>query len=498
MKKIFAFLMLALSFVACTKDFEDDLIDKKNPVAVPAPMLFANAQRNLVDQITTPNVNSGIFRLISQHWANTTYPEESRYDLVSRNIPQNFWFTMYRDVLMNFREASIVIEADQTMNAMQKANQLAVVEVMEVYSWSILVNTFGDIPYSEALNRDIIYPKYDDDAAIYTDLFARLDAAIATLGGTDAAGAGSFGASDLIYGGNIGRWLKFANSLKLKLGMTVADVDPQRAAKAVSEAAPGVFTSAADNAVFRYMTGPPNVNPVWTNLVQSGRNDFVPANTLVDRMNALNDPRRAAYFTLHNGAYVGGIYGNNNTWANFSKVNPAITAPDVPAVVLGYDEVEFFLAEAAARGFISSSPADHFKRAIQASMVHWGVVAAPEAGQQFSPAVLTYFAQPQVAADIAALAVSTGSLTERQRQALGEQKWIALYERSLEAWTEFRRLDYPQLKAPDAQYRPVYSTVPVRYPYPATERTLNNENFAAAASAIGGDEATTRIFWDVR
>jgi hypothetical protein len=225
--------------------------------------------------------------------------------------------------------------------------------------------------------------------------------------------------------------------------------------------------------------------------VQSGRNDFVPANTLVDRMNALNDPRRSAYFTLHNGAYVGGIYGNNNTWANFSKVNPAITAPDVPAIILSYSEVEFFLAEAAARGFISGVPADHFRKAITASMEQWGV----EAGQ-----ITAYFAQPELVADLAALAApgSGGTLTERQRQALGVQKWISLYERAFDAWTEFRRLDYPQLKAPDAQYRPVYSTVPVRYPYPATERTLNNENFAAAASAIGGDEATTRIFWDVR
>jgi hypothetical protein len=491
MKKIFAFLMLALAFVGCTKDFEDDLIDKKNPVAVPAPMLFANAQRNLVDQITTPNVNSGIFRLISQHWANTTYPEESRYDLVSRNIPQNFWFTMYRDVLMDFREASKVIQADQALDATIKANQLALIEVMEVYSWSILVNTFGDIPYSEAFNPDIIYPKYDDDAAIYADLFARLDAAIATLS-NENAGNTSFGGSDLIYGGNIARWLKFANSLKLKLGMTVADVDPQRAATAVSQAVDaGVFTSSADNAVFRYLPAPPNVNPVWSNLVQSGRNDFVPANTLVNKMNQLNDPRRSAYFTLHEGAYVGGIYGNNNTWANFSKVNPAITAPDAPAIIMSYSEVEFFLAEAAARGFITGVPADHFKNAITASMQQWGV----EAGQ-----ITAYLAQPELVADIAALATpgSGGTLTERQRQALGVQKWISLYERAFDAWTEFRRLDYPQLQAPDAQYRPVYNVVPVRYPYPATERTLNNANFAAAASAIGGDEATTRIFWDVR
>jgi hypothetical protein len=489
MKKIFVFLMLTLAFVGCTKNWDEDLVDPKNPTKVPATMLFANAQRNLVDQMVTPNVNSGIFRLISQHWANTTYPEESRYDLVSRNIPQNFWFTLYRDVLMDFREASRIIQEDQALTAAVKANQLALIEVMEVYTWSVLVNTFGDIPYSEALNRDIIYPKYDDDATIYEDLFTRLDAAIASL--NQNSGAASFGTSDLIYGGNVGRWIKYANSLKLKLGMTVADANPGRAQKAVREAAPNVFTSMADQAIFKYTATNPNVNPVWTNLVQSGRDDFVPSKTLVDAMNDLNDPRRAFYFTLHNGAYVGGIYGNNNTFANFSKVNPAITAPDVPAVMLGYDEVEFYLAEAAARGWITTPGAEHFRKAITASMQYWKVTDAQ---------ITTYLAQPQVAAQMATLATPgpANSLTEAQRQALGTQKWVALYERPFHAWTEFRRLDYPQLKAPDAQYRPAYNVVPVRYPYPPTERTLNVENVTAAGSAIGGDEATTKIFWDKR
>ncbi|WP_026463251.1 SusD/RagB family nutrient-binding outer membrane lipoprotein [Adhaeribacter aquaticus] len=487
MKKIFAFLMLALTFVGCTKDWDEDLVDPKNPTAVPAPMLFANAQRNLVDNIVTPNVNSGIFRLLTQHWANTTYPEESRYDLVARNIPQNFWFAMYRDVLMDFRETSKIITADQSLTAAVKENQLAITEVMEIYSWSVLVNTFGDIPYKEALDREVIYPKYDDDAAIYEDLLTRLDAAIATLNKNSSAA--SFGASDLIYGGNVGRWIKYANSLKLMLGMTMADANPGRAQKAVTEAAPNVFTSNADQAVFKYTATTPNVNPVWTNLVQSGRNDFVPSATLVNVMNDLNDPRRSSYFTLHNGAYVGGIYGNNNTYANFSKVSTTITAPDAPAVVLGYDEVEFYLAEAAARGWVATSGPEHFRKAITASMTFWNVPAAQ---------ITAYLAQPQVVTQMATLATPNAALTEAQRQALGTQKWIALYERAFHAWTEFRRLDYPQLKAPDAQYKPAYNVVPVRYPFPPTERTLNTQNVNAAGTAIGGDDATTKIFWDKR
>lgn len=480
--------MVALSFAACTDDFEEDLIDPKRPVEVPAPLLFANAQRNLVDQMTTPSVNSGIFRLLSQQWASTTYPEESRYDLVTRNIPQNFWYTLYRDVLIDLREARKITEADVTLSAGQKANQLAIIEVMEVYTWTVLVDTFGDIPYSEALDPDNIYPTYDDAAAIYADLFTRLNASISTLNENSAAGAGSLGASDLIYKGNVSKWIMFANSWKLRMGMMVADVDPATAQAAVEEAAPNVFKSAADNAVFSYTATTPNVNPVWTNLVQSGRNDFVPANTLVDVMNEYNDPRRAEYFTQLNGEYVGGIYGDNNIYANFSKVNPDITVPNFPALLLSYYEVQFYLAEAAARGFDTGATAEeHFVNAINASLAYWGV--ADQAAD--------YLAEPEVAAQVSAIASGAdGMLSEEERRAIGIQKWIALYNRGFEAWTEYRRLDYPQLEAPVDQ-NAYYNIVPVRYPYPPSERTLNRDNVEAAASAIGGDEATNNIFWDV-
>jgi hypothetical protein len=502
MKKILVFLMFALAFTACTDDFEDDLRDPKKPLEVPARLLFSNAQRNLVDQITTPSVNSGIFRLLAQQWASTTYPEESRYDLVTRNIPQNFWSTLYRDVLMDLRESSKIVAADPFITPAQKANQLAMIEVMEVYTWSILVNTFGDIPYTEALTADIIYPKYDDAAAIYTDLFKRLDAAIESLNANSTSNVGDFASADLVYSGSVSKWILFANSLKLKLAMTVSDVDPATAKAKVEQAAPNVFQSAADNAVFKYTSTTPNVNPIWSNLVQSGRNDFVPANTLVDLMNEYKDPRRVKYFepllddkkkpildSSGKVQYVGGIYGDNNIYLNFSHVNPDITVPNFPALLMSYSEVQFYLAEAAARGYTTPSTAvEHFEKAIKASLEYWGV------GDQASQ----YLAEPEVSAQVATMASGTdGTLSEAERRAIGIQKWISLYNRGLEAWTEFRRLDYPQLLAPvDQDAR--YNIVPVRYPYPPTEGQLNKENLEAAVAKMGGDDATKKIFWDVR
>ncbi len=477
--------MLAFTVGACTDDFEDDLIDTKNPTVVPATALFSNAQRNLVDQMTTPNVNSGIFRLLSQQWANTTYPEESRYDLVNRSIPQNFWFTLYRDVLMDLREAKIIITADETFqDANQKANQLAITEIMEVYTWQILVDTYGDIPYTEALDPDNVYPAYDDAAEIYDDLFTRLDAALATLNAGE--GSASFGGADLIYNGNVSKWIKFGNSLKLKMAVTIADVEESQAKAAAEAAAPHVFTSISDNAAFAYTPATPNVNPIWSNLVQSKRNDFVAANTIIDIMNELNDPRRDPYFTeVEKGGYVGGTYGDYNTYSVFSHVDPVITAPDFEALLMSYSEVEFYLAEAAARNFdVSGSAESHYNAGIRASMRYWGVPQAE---------INAYLAQPDVNYT-SALAAADGGW----REVIGLQEWIAFYNRGWEAWTTFRRLDYPQLQAPAAEFNPEFDVVPTRYTYPETEAVLNRENYQSVANEIeGGDVATSRVFWDV-
>ena len=103
------------------------------------------------------------------------------------------------------------------------------------------------------------------------------------------------------------------------MGLVIADSDPGKAQSVVESAAPNVFTSNADNAVFTYLPATPNVNPVWTNLVQSGRNDYVPSKTIVDLMNTLNHPRRPEFFTTIDGVYKGGTVGIGNLFSSCSS-----------------------------------------------------------------------------------------------------------------------------------------------------------------------------------
>jgi hypothetical protein len=248
---------------SCKKDLTSLNVDPKNPTAVPGYTLFTYAQKNLSDNLASPNVNLNIFRLIVQGWTETTYTDESNYDLSTRNIPQNWFHTFYRDVLRNLEDARALIPGE-VVDPVQRKNQIAIVDVLKVYSYHYLFTTFGDVPYTQALDINNTQPKYDDAKTAYAALMTTLNGAIANF----AAGP-SFGSADIIYGGDVTLWKKFANSLKLKMALVMADYDATAAATAAAAAqASGVFSSNADNAKFKYLGAPPNTNPIWVNLVQ--------------------------------------------------------------------------------------------------------------------------------------------------------------------------------------------------------------------------------------
>lgn len=472
MKKILIVFSVSLFILgSCTKDLTSLNNDPKNPTSVPSYTLFSSAQKNLADALSSPNVNLNIFRLLAQQWTETTYTDESNYDLNQRNIPRGWWNTFYRDVLKNFDEAKKLIPTDVT-NAAQAKNEIAMADIMQVFAYYHLVTTFGDIPYSEALDYTKTRPKYDDAKTVYADLLKRLDADIAALN----TGASSFGSADLLYGGDVASWKKFAYSFKLKLGILLADSDPATAKTVVEAAAPNVFTANSNNAVFSYMSAPPNTNQIWVNLVQSGRKDFVGANTLVNALKDVSDPRLSLFFTKDaNGDYSGGIYGASNNYATFSKPSDKVTAPDYPLTLLSYSEIEFILAEALERGYnVPGTALAHYNNAVTASVTEWGGSVSD---------ATTYLLLPSV---------NYLTATGTYKQKIGTQKWFALYNRGYDAWTEWRRLDYPQLVAPASALTPI----PLRYTYSVDEQNINTVNYNSAATAIGGDKVTTKLFFD--
>ncbi|MBX0334005.1 SusD/RagB family nutrient-binding outer membrane lipoprotein [Pontibacter sp. HSC-14F20] len=479
MKKLIICLFSMVFLASCVDDLDEYNVDQKQATVVPAVTLFTGATKNLTDVLTTPNVNTNNYRFYVQHWTSTQYLDEPRYNMTSRTIPQSMWTTLYRDVLADFAEAKRIINEDETLTEGVKQNQLAQVEIMEVYTWSVLVNTFGDVPYTEALNSQNALPVYDDAQAIYNDILSRLETAVDQI---NTSSAGFTGSGDILYGGNMQRWLKFGNSLKLKLGMVVADVDNAKA-KALAESATaadagGVISSNAENAAFGYLSAPPNNNPISSNVKGplSTREDYVAANTLVDAMNERNDPRREFYFSQVGGQFKGGRYGFPNTFTDFSTVSAKVADPTFEALLLDYAEVEFLLAEAVERGYnVGGTAAEHYNKGVTASITYWGGTEAQ---------ATAYLQQPSV---------SYASAPGDWKQKIGTQEWIALYNRGYDAWVTWRRLDAPTLLPPVDGL-----TVPTRLIYPVNEQTLNPSNYTSASSAIGGDQSSTRLFWDAQ
>ncbi len=462
-----------LLLVGCKKDITTLNNDTKRPTMVPAGSLFTYATKSYSDVITDPSININFLRFTVSQWASVTYQDEAQYNFTSRGVPNQWWSTMYNSVLQNLKQASIIINDDALMVAGEKTNKLAILDIMQVLAYSTLVNTFGNVPYTQALNPDNLFPKYDDAKTISLDLIKRLNNDINKL---NVASVGFSENEDLICNGDISKWIKFANTLRMQQGLILADVDDLSAKTAFEASDSKSIASATDNLALVYKAGAPSQNPLYVEIVTGNRGDFVAANDLLNKLVSLSDPRLSLYFTPNDaGDYKGGIVGASNTPSEISKPNPNLYAANAETLFMDYVETEFYRAEAAERNYtVTGTAASHYNNAITASILYWGGTAADAA---------TYLTRPDVA-----YATAAGTWKEK----IGTQKWIALYNRPFNGWTELRRFDYPKITAPKS----AKSGFPNRFTYPSNEQQLNGSNYTSAASAIGGDKVETKLFWD--
>jgi len=488
MKKILwicAVPLLVLS--SCTKHIEKYNDETKRPVEVTGGPLLTNATINLVDGLASASVNTNVFRFTVQQWAMTTYQDEVNYDFFTRRIPDAWWSRYYKDVLADLKAAKAAVTAipDKDILPEVRANQAAVIDITEVLSYSILVNSFGNIPYSQAVDiGNVFFPEYDDASTVFSDLLTRLNADIAAI--TPAA-EGFEPAQDLLGGGDMAKWFMLANSLKLRMGMTLADIDPSTAKTAVEEAAPNVISSNDENVFLSYLESPPNSNPLYDDIVLGNRREYIATELIMEYLQGWSDPRIDQFFVPNTsaGEFAGSISGKVSTRSSFSLPNGNISNPTAPALVFDWTEMEFLKAEAIERGFAVEGTAEgHYNDGIKASIFWWMVNINDSAEIDAQAAVDAYLAQPGVA-----YATAAGDWKEK----IGTQKWLGLYNRPYEAWTEQRRLDYPVLKE---AFAPI-SGYPNRLPYPAIEQQVNGGSYTKAAAEIGGDKVEVKLFWDI-
>ena len=474
-------LCLMIALTACDDGFEEMNQDPNTPTLVPTSYLLAGAQTNLVEELFGLYNESFKLNLLGmrymQQWSSTLYTADDRYV----DIEEDFTPVYYKG-LRDLQEIIRLNTDEATMNEAAfsgpPTNQIAVCRILKAYAYHNLTDIWGDIPYSQALEgAGNVSPVYDPQEQIYAGLLAELDEAYAQI--DEAAGAIE---GDLIYGGDMTKWKKFAQSLRLRLGMRLSEVDPTQAQAMVQDAlTKGVFLSNEDNALFAYNEQVPFVNP-WYNEFELETITLAVTNTMVDALKALNDPRLATFAEPAEalGGYIGMPYGVNAAIAGSIKNEEvslpasAIITPTFPSILQTYAEVLFLQAEAAARGWTGGNAGQLYREAIIASMQQWGVAEAD---------IAAYLAQPTVAFE-------TGNF----RRSIGNQKWLALYLQGMEAWAEWRRLDFPELQpAPDAA---AGRDIPRRKGYPLTEITLNKTHYEEAIQRQGPDLMSTRVWWD--
>ena len=471
----FAIAVILLATSACKKELVKTNI---NPNATQNPQpdyLLTAAQKITADLYWGADNNFNASLLIIQHWAKIQYTEPDRY-IFSNSSFTSLWNTGYAQSITDLN--TILNLPDESANSNYKGAAL----VLRSWVFQLLTDVYGNIPYKQAGDiKKYLTPEYDAQKDVYFGLLDDLKKANTFLNTTGKSIAG-----DIIYNGNIDSWKRLANSLRFRIALRIADREPEKSKQVIAEIlndAGGLISSNGQIAQFIYSTSPQqNPASAWFDT----RDDYRIGKTIVDKLYVLNDPRLPIYASKPTDAsvttYVGVPSGltnsdaNNLGFAKTSKPGAAFLAPQAPAVILSYAELLFDRAEAAARGLTTENAATLYSSAITASLNQYGITD--------NSVVNNYLAQAAVVYNAA-----------NYKKSIGEQKWIALFGNGLEAFAEWRRLDYPQLTAGAAGV--LDGKIPVRFIYPGTEQSLNNDNYKKAVTGQGTDNLLTKLWFDV-
>lgn len=474
MKLKYILLVFAvIGFTSCEKGLEDANVNPNEaPVAQP-DYLLSSAIKSSADEYwgTANNLNATL--LFVQYVAKIQYTDADRYIFTSSSFEEP-WKYFYSKSLADLSE--IITLAD----ASKLPNYKAVSLVLRSWIFGILTDSYGDIPYSQTVSiNKYITPVYDSQKDVYYGILSELEQAV-SLFSADAKPI----SGDLIYKGDLNKWKKFANSLRYRYALRIADREPELAKSVIAQIPVTDLISTGDVAQLVYQVSP-NQNPIAAFF--ETRDDYRVSKTLVDKLKSLNDPRLAIYANKPTDASVTDYVGVPNGlltsdasalgFAKTSKLGSYFTTAVTPAVILTPAEVLFDRAEAAARGFTSEDAASLYNQAITASFAQYGITDAT--------VVSAYLQNADVQYDAA-----------NYKKSIGQQKWIALFGQGLEAFAEWRRLDYPQLSP--AVAGKLNGKLPLRYIYPGTEQSLNSKSYKAAVANQGDDALLTRLWFDVQ
>jgi Starch-binding associating with outer membrane len=466
---------------SCKKDYLDINTDPNNPTKAAINLVLPTAQGYAAYVMGNP------FQVIGGFWAQywtqgptgSQYNNYDQYTITSANFDRQ-WRDIYAGSLNDLR---YVIE--EGTNTDQK-NYVAVAKILQAYLFQIITDLHGDIPFSDALKagEGNITPKYDTQLDIYDGLIKLVDEGLALI---DVNSGNHPAKDDLIYGGNMQQWIRFANTLKLKIYLRQSYVRPAVAEAGIKAlyTANAAFIGEGDEAKVRFTTTQFNENPLYAHFKALGEQNVLASETALDYMLNHDDARVDAFYrpaeaAPNTGNQVGIVQGNGkNLTGNlsdlmFSKPGTDIAGQAAPVVFFGEAESLLLQAEAIVRGWGTGNAQTLYNNAILLSFKRWG----------FSQADYnTYVAH----ADVVFPAAGTA---EQKIRAIILQKWVSLDgTENVEAWTEWRRTGYPDIFTISATANNG-GKFPARLLYPDSEVTSN-------PNTPPQKNITDKVWWDV-
>lgn len=455
MKKLIIFFTFAMLTVSGC-----DLVSNENPNAPnegSPEQLLSNAMLSLSGLSSSPQ---GEYN--AQYLSELIYIDGSLYQESGTSF-----YGWYQGPLINLQNAQDIAIT---------ANQKAVARILKAYYFWNITDRWGDIPYSEALQgTDDFTPAYDTQKAIYDSLFVELKSAADQI---DLSGSLD---NDIMYGGDMEKWRKLSNTIRLLMAVRLSEVDAEKATQEAQDALEdGIMTSNDDNFVFQHLSSESNESYWYNQVVRQSREWWALSEGLVSLMKPVDDPRLDVYGdpAKSSGEFIGLTFGTSDesqiSAQDYSLLGADIHEQDAPVYLVTYAGALFAKAEAAQRGWINANVESVYNQAVKSSIQQWTEGASD--GSDF-------INQPEVAYQPA-----------NGLEQIVTQRYVHLFMYGYQGWALYRRTGYP-----DIMESPQGRKVPLRQAYTPDEKLNNTENYEEAVKRQFGGENTLygRLWWDV-
>jgi hypothetical protein len=363
-----------------------------------------------------------------------------------------------------------------------------VARIWNVYLNQVLTDQYGDIPYFNAFEK--AKPRFDEQQEIYADMLEELDQAVQQIKDNRGKGYEGHGEADVLYQGDLDKWIRFANTLTMRLALRVSNAAEQdltiphleriNLAETMQSLEDGASILPDPNGPTYHVKNPMSYVYQWDEVRIS--------QTMMDFLKGYNDPRLDVYAEpntdgdfvgLRNGQSTDSLSTNYNSHyiPDYCNIGSYFIQDDTPHQLLTYAEASFLKAEAAYKGYISGSPESYYNEGIRASFRQYGIT---------DNSVIDSYLQGPAQYDPA-----------KGLEQIHQQRWIALYPNGREAWSLVRRTGHPEMMDPVFTFSG-NEEMPRRVPYPVAERRYNKDNYQEAVSRMGGDSQYTRVWWDTQ